>query len=154
MWLISFECDAFRFPCSHPGFDPPSEKLWQPFVQGRLYFPEKSRDFSGWYRTRSAPLPAWGCSLWPVCISPLPPHLWVSECGFGKMERARVKECEGGKERLSKDAELSGPLSSAPCQTVNQNKWYFDCAILAPSLLVFLPPEGGSNWRSIVFCPL
>ena len=89
------------------------------------------------------------------CASLRCPHiLWVSECGFRRMERARVKECEGGMERLSKDAELSGPLSPAPCQTVNQNKWFIDCAILALSLLVFSPPEGGSNWRSIVLCPL
>ena len=66
---------GFMFPCSHPGFDPLSEKLWQPFVQGRLYFPEKSGDFSCWSRTRLVPLPAWGCALWSVCISPLPPHL-------------------------------------------------------------------------------
>ena len=50
-------CGAFRSPLSHPGFNPLSQELWQPFVQGHLNFPEKSGDLSGGIRTRLVPSP-------------------------------------------------------------------------------------------------
>ena len=51
------ECDAFRVPLSHPGFNPLSQEFWQPVLQGRLDFPEKSGGLSGGTRTRLVPFP-------------------------------------------------------------------------------------------------
>ena len=50
-------CDAFRLPLSHPGFNPLSQELWQPFMQGHLNLPEKSGGLSGGIRTRLVPSP-------------------------------------------------------------------------------------------------
>ena len=85
-------CGAVRLPLSHPGFNPLSQELWQPFMQGHLNFPEKSGDLSGGIRTRLVPSPIWGCALWLVCLSPLPPHscewvcVWVWKDGESESE--------------------------------------------------------------------
>ena len=90
-------CDAFRLPLSHPGFNPLSQELWQPFVQGHLNFPEKSGDLSGGIRTRLVPSPVWGCALWLVCLSLLPPH-FSSECVCVGLEGWRERKRRNARE--------------------------------------------------------
>ena len=120
-------CDAFRLPLSHPGFNPLSQNLWQPFVQGHLNFPEKSGDLSGGIRTRLVPSPICGCALWLVCLSPLPPHscewacVWIWKDGESESEGML-----GGVDRVSKDAESSVPFVPCPlsnCQSKQMIYW-------------------------------
>ena len=89
--------------------------------------------------------------------SPRCPHICVSECVCGfrereqERERERDKEFEGGGRWTIKRCRIVWSFVPCPLSDCQSNKWFIDCAILSPSLLVFSPSVGGSNWSANCF---